>query len=36
MNGKIVFVTPRKFLQIDELLLHGSSIDPVSITDAKV
>jgi methionyl-tRNA formyltransferase len=36
MNGKLVFVTPRKFLQIDELTLNGSSIDPVSISNAKV
>jgi len=31
VNGKLVFVTPRKFLQIDELIVEGEQIDPLSI-----
>ena len=31
IKGKLVFVTPRKFLQIDELMKDGSAVDPLSI-----
>lgn len=33
MDGRLVFVTPRKFLQIDEILKDGTKVDPVSILD---
>jgi methionyl-tRNA formyltransferase len=31
MDGKLTFVTPRKFLQIDEIMVDGKAVDPVSI-----
>jgi methionyl-tRNA formyltransferase len=31
MNGKLVFVTPRRFLQIEQLLKEGKPIDPLGI-----
>lgn len=33
VKGKLVFVTPRKFLQIDELMKDGSAVDPLSIVN---
>ncbi len=31
VNGKLVFVTPKEFLQLDELKVDGENIDPLSI-----
>jgi methionyl-tRNA formyltransferase len=31
VNGELIFVTPRRYLRIDELLLNGTAVDPVSI-----
>ncbi|MCK5569076.1 MAG: hypothetical protein KAJ15_05125 [Spirochaetes bacterium] len=33
VKGKLVFVTPRKFLQSDELMKDGSAVDPLSIVN---
>ena len=33
VKGKLVFVTPRKFLLIDELMKDGSAVDPLSIVN---
>ena len=33
VKGKLVFVTPRSFLLIDELMKDGSAVDPLSIVN---
>jgi len=35
VEGKIFFVTPRKFLQIDEVMKDGLAIDPLAIVQEK-
>jgi hypothetical protein len=31
LGGRLMFVTPNKFLRIDELVNKGSMVDPLSI-----
>jgi len=33
IRDRLVFVTPRKFLQIDELMKDGSAVDPLSVAE---
>jgi methionyl-tRNA formyltransferase len=36
VEGKLLFVTPKKFLRIDQVIKNGSAVDPLSIIDEEV
>ena len=34
-RGKLIFLTPRDYLQIDEMEINGKKADPLSIAEEK-